>query len=370
MRILQVAEAVHPSFGGIAEGIFQQGIELRKLGHHVDVLSGESEPVQRLCEEGGLHHAFHPTRPKWRWSKELRSWLIHNIANYDIVVLNGLWMGPIYEAGRAARRAGIPYVVMPHGMLDPYFLKSYKQRSVKRGYWALLEGSTIKGAKGLFFTAQAEEEKARSSYPLSGIKAWQVGYGIRDPERAPVESRRQDPGTQLLFMSRIHPKKGLDIAIEAVRDSSEEVSLDVCGDGDSQYFVDLKMLAAPLGSRVRWHGFTSGEEKWRRIEQCDAMILTSHQENFGVIVAEAMSVARPVLISREVNIWREIVEDKAGLVCDDNVDSAKQMIEAFRRLSQEERLEMGLRARDSFLRRYTIQRSVASFEAALKEAAK
>lgn len=370
MKILQVAEAVHPSFGGIAEGIYQQGLELRLQGNQVDVVSGDSEPVQRLCQEGGSHFAFNPTQPKWRWSRELRNWLYQNVASYDIVVLNGLWMGPIYEAGRAARRAKIPYVVMPHGMLDPYFLRSPRQKAVKKLYWAMLEGKTMKGARGLFFTAQAEEEKARASYPLSGVRSWQVGYGIRDPERHPVESSTDEEGVKLLFMSRVHPKKGLDLAIEAMKGTPKDVSLDVCGDGDPHYCADLQRLAAPLGGRVRWHGFTSGEEKWRKIEGCGAMILTSHQENFGVIVAEAMSCGKPVLISREVNIWREIVEDRAGLVCDDSVESARQMIEAFSRMPDEERIEMGRRARGSFLNRYTIQRSAARFEAALKEAVK
>lgn len=370
MRILQVAEAVHPSFGGIAEGIYQQGLELTARGHHVDVASGEFETVERLCHHSGQHFAFSPTRPKWRWSKELRLWLERNVSNYDIVVLNGLWMGPIYEAGRAARRAGIPYVVMPHGMLDPYFLKNRKQRAVKRLYWTLLEGRTIKGAKGLFFTAQAEEEKARASYPLAGVNSWQVGYGIRDPKRAPIEAKGAGNSRKLLFMSRVHPKKGLDITIKAMMHVDQDVDLDVCGDGEPVYTESLKQLGVPLGPKVRWHGFTSGEDKWRFIQECDAMILTSHQENFGVIVAEAMSCAKPVLISREVNIWREIVEDRAGLACEAEEGSVRQMIEKFNQLSFQDSLEMGQRARQSFLNRYTIERSVARFEAALKEAAK
>jgi len=282
-------------------------------------------------------------------------------------VLNGLWMGPMYEAARSARRAKIPYVVMPHGMLDPYFLTTAKQRVIKRLYWALVEGRIARGARGLFFTAQAEEEKARSSYPLDGIRSWQVGYGIKDPERSDALPKCDDGEDSLLFMSRIHPKKGLDVTIQALIKTASGPSLDVCGDGDSEYVEALKSLAAPLGSRVRWLGFTSGEEKWQRIERCDAMILTSHQENFGVIVAEAMSLGRPVLISREVNIWREIEQDQAGIVCEAEPESAAKMIQEFQGLSAVQRHEMGQRARRAFLNRYTIQKSVARFEVALKE---
>lgn len=368
MRILQVAEAVHPSWGGIAEGIYQQGFELKKLGHSVDVLSADTEEVVRLNEFGGEHYWFPPKIKSWGWSPEIKSWLAKNISRYDAVVLNGLWQGPLWEAGRACRKHKVPYVVMPHGMLDPYFLGNLKQILVKRCYWMLAEGPNIRGSRGLFFTAEAEEQKARASYPLSSVKSWQVGYGIADPERSAKHSQNSDE-IKLLFMSRIHPKKGLEISLAALADSDPLVSLDVCGSGDAEYIDKLKSASAQLGSRVRWRGFTTGEDKWQMISECDAMILTSHQENFGVIVAEAMSLSKPVLISKEVNIWREVEGDGAGLVCDVNPASASQMIKKFSQLSTVDRHHMGQKARETFLNRFTIQNSVAKFAAALQEAA-
>lgn len=368
MKILQVAEAVHPSWGGIAEGIYQQGLELRKLGHLSDVLSADTEEVSRIGDFGGTHYWFPPTVKAWGWSPEIQKWLSQNIIRYDLVVLNGLWQGPLWEAGRACKKAGVPYVVMPHGMLDPYFLCSSKQKLIKRLYWKLAEGPTVKGSKGLLFTAEAEEQKARASYPLNRVKSWQVGYGIADPNRS--SKRQEESGDiKLLFMSRVHPKKGLEITLSALAESQHNISIDICGSGDSDYVDQLKSQFANLGERVRWRGFTSGEDKWKMIEECDAMILTSHQENFGVIVAEAMSLSRPVLISKEVNIWQEVEGDGAGYSCDSTLESARQMIDKFAKLSHAERLDMGARARISFLNRFTIQNSVAKFAKALQEAA-
>lgn len=369
MKILQVAEAVHPSWGGIAEGIYQQGFELKKLGHCADVLTADVEEVSRIREYGGKHFWFPPKIKAWGWSPEIKKWLAANINNYDVVVLNGLWQGPLWEAGRACKKAGVPYVVMPHGMLDPYFLGSQKQKLVKRLYWRAAEGPNLQGAKGLLFTAEAEEQKARDSYPLKNVKSWQVGYGIADPDRTPINNA-ESSGLKLLFMSRIHPKKGLEITLGALAKVNQDISLDICGSGDEEYVQKLKSEFSSLGDRVRWRGFTSGENKWQTIEECDAMILTSHQENFGVIVAEAMSLAKPVMISKEVNIWREVEKDGAGLACEAESSSAKQMIEKFAAMSHKERLEMGAKARTSFLSRFTIQNSVAKFAKALEEAAR
>ncbi len=369
MRILQVAEAVDPSWGGIAEGIYQQGFELKKLGHQSDVLSADGAEVKRISDFGGSHFWFAPTVKAWGWSPEIKKWLTANAPKYDVVVLNGLWQGPLWEAARACRKHKVPYLVMPHGMLDPYFLTRSKQKIIKRLYWMLAEGPTVRGSKGLLFTAQAEEQKARQSYPLNSIRSWQVGYGIADPGISPVESASSDDELKLLFMSRIHPKKGLELTLRAMADLPQTLSIDICGTGDENYTQSLKQEFAGLGERVRWRGFTTGEDKWKMIQNCDAMILTSYQENFGVIVAEAMSLGRPVLISKEVNIWNEVEEDGAGFACEADYESVVKMVERFTVLSNESKHEMGVKARECFRKRFTIENSVRSFAKALEEAA-
>jgi glycosyltransferase involved in cell wall biosynthesis len=253
--------------------------------------------------------------------------------------------------------------------MDPYFQRSRKQALVKKLYWSLSEKHNIAGARALFFTAQDEEAKARATYPLQGVLGVQVGYGIRDPQRPstppPIRS-----DLRLCFMSRIHPKKGLDVLIAALEKTPPGVSVDIWGTGDPQYTRRTQLLAKGLGDRVRWRGFVTGEDKWRALEDCDAMILPSRQENFGVIVAEAMSVSRPVLISREVNIWKEVEQDGGGLAAPCTPEGIAGMIERFRGLSSEERQRMSQAGRASFLSRFTIQASSAQFLRALEEAVK
>jgi glycosyltransferase involved in cell wall biosynthesis len=350
-----VAEAMHPKWGGVAEGVYQQSIELMRRGHHVEALSCEEDEVPRLSDAGITHHRFEPESRSWRKSAHTEAWVVAHVKNFDAVILNGLWMHPIWAAGKAARDAGVPYWVMTHGMLDPWFLRGIKKKLVKRAYWALYEGKTFRGSRGVLFTTQAEQELAGANYPLAGLSQHVVGYGIEDP--APSKALDDGDPQRLLFMSRIHPKKGLEMLFEAMR-TSPGVSVQIAGTGEPDYEADLKQNASDLGDRVAWLGFTSGEAKDRALRECGAMILPSHQENFGVIVVEALAYGRPVLTTDKVNIWREIEADGAGLVGPDTPEGVKQVLSQWTSLPAEKRELMGRAARCSFESRFTISAHV------------
>lgn len=355
MKILQVAEALHPKWGGVAEGVYQQSVELMKRGHHVEALSCEVDDVPRLQEAGIPHHRFNPSSLKWRKSEKTTQWLSNNIGHFDKVILNGLWMHPLWAAGLAARRANVPYWVMTHGMLDPWFLRGMKKRAVKRVYWALYEGKTFAGARGILFTTMAEQDLAAANYPLESCQMHVVGYGIQDPCPNPIALKGNE--TDLLFMSRLHPKKGLELLFEAMTDRTD-AKVKIAGTGDDAYVDALKASAANLHDRVEWLGFTSGSAKDAALRDCGAMILPSHQENFGVIVVESLAYGRPVLTTNKVNIWKELESDGAGLVCEDNSASIGAQLRAWLEMPVEERRRMSERARTSFESRYRIESHV------------
>ncbi len=362
MKILHVAEALHPKWGGIAEGVFQQSVELQKRGINVEVLSCEIDDVPRFAEQNIPHHRFHPVGLKWRKNPETSQWLDKNIKRFDAVILNGLWMHPIFAAGQAARKHAVPYWIMTHGMLDPWFLRTLTGRLKKRIYWTLFEKHNFAGCKAILFTTEAEQQLARSNYPLQNIRSQVVGYGIQDPKTGPVPPGRPE---ELLFMSRIHPKKGLEMLFEAMG-SIPEIRVKIAGTGDPAYESQLKTLAQHLGDRVTWLGFTSGSQKQQAFEDCGAMILPSHQENFGVVVVESLALHKPVLITDKVNIWNEVINDNAGLVSKDTTSSIITMLRSWLDLTPDDRLRMAENARQSFEKRFTISAHVDQLLSALE----
>lgn len=140
------------------------------------------------------------------------------------------------------------------------------------------------------------------------------------------------------------------------------VDLVIAGPDHEGLKSKLQRLAEKLGiaSRVHWPGMIAGDIKWGAIRACDAFVLPSHQENFGVAIIESLAVGRPVLISNQVNIWPDIKTDRAGLVEEDTVEGTEQLLLRWFNLPVEERDAMAVRARASFVNRFTMNRTAVA----------
>ena len=194
-----------------------------------------------------------------------------------------------------------------------------------------------------------------------------VGYGTADIEGDPASQeaafRRAVPALAdkpfLLFLGRIHPKKGCDILVEAfaqIAAAHPEIHLVIAGPDPNGLRATMEPVAraAAIEERIHWPGMLSGDVKWGALRACKALVLPSHQENFGVVVAEALAAGRPVLISDQVNICREVQAAGAGMVCTDNVEGTTRMLGDFLTLSADALERMGRAARICFLERFEI----------------
>lgn len=343
MRILQVAASVNPKDGGVAEGVLQQSLALTRLGVDVEVLSADEQSFPSFTDGGVPHHALDFQPGRWRKTPGLPEWMKENLGRFDGMILNGIWQHPICAAGEAARNEGTPYWVMPHGMMDPYFKRNLKRVIEKSLYWALIEGKTISGSRGLLFTTEEELQAASRAYGIDAVKKDVVGYGIATEwspstaeERAELMEQHDLPEGFLLYMSRFDEKKGFDLILEAMTDEAWPKDMVVAAAGsENEYLTGLKRQAESLGvsQKLRWLGFVSGSQKQAALDACGAMILPSHQENFGVIVAEALRSGKPVLISNKVNTWREVADGACGYVAADTKAGVLEMVSAFSRAS-------------------------------------
>jgi glycosyltransferase involved in cell wall biosynthesis len=166
----------------------------------------------------------------------------------------------------------------------------------------------------------------------------------------------------ILFLSRLHPKKGLDLLIQAFARHADEFSdfdLLIAGPDTVGLKQQLAKMAAGLGiqKRVHWVGMLTGDEKWGAFRSAEFFVLPSHQENFGVAVAEALALSVPVLITRKVNIWREVQSSSAGYVVLDEVDEIAKGIQYMCALSEVELRTMRLNARKCFLDRFNLDKN-------------
>lgn len=376
MRLLRVIRRTNPESGGPVEGLLRSSEALLRLGHEVEIVSLESE--EEAASRGfpfqvtGLGRGI----GKYGYNSKLTPWIKENARRFDVVVLHGLWNYSSLGAWRGLRNQSIPYFIFVHGMMDPWFRKRYPLKHLeKSAYWRLAEGRVLRDAAGVLFTSEEECERARGEFPGYSYTERVVRYGVPGPggrERAQKSdffSRFPELANKrfLLFLGRIHPKKGCDLLIQAFAQAQGEIGSEIqlvfAGPDSSSYIEELKQLADRLGisHRVHWLGMLRDDRKWGALRSAEAFILPSHQENFGIAVAEAMACSIPVLISDQVNIWREIVACGGGLVQPDTVVGTRNLISQFYKLSAEERAKMGVASREGFLRHFEIDSAALDF---------
>lgn len=356
MHLLHIINSMDPVGGGPAQGIRNLDSVMREAGIIREVVCLDS-PVSPYLKTGGLNiHALGVGKGPWCYNKRLIPWLEANIHRFEVIIVNGLWTYHSYAAQRVVnerkkqQKRVAKFFVMPHGMLDPYFQKA-KGRKLKAirnwFYWKLVERYVVNNADGLLFTCETELLLARETfYPYHPQREYNVGYGIAQPpayeNKMSLAFFKFFPGLSgseyLLFLGRIHPKKGVDLLIEAYitlhqifkKDGVDLPRLVICGPGsDTNFGKRMQRLLnkyPDVKERVFFPGMLEGDAKWGAFYGCQAFVLPSHQENFGIAVAEALACEKPVLISNQVNIWREIKSEDGGIVKDDDLEGTIMML--------------------------------------------
>jgi glycosyltransferase involved in cell wall biosynthesis len=270
-------------------------------------------------------------------------------------------------------------------MLDPWFKRTYPLKHLKKWfYWPWGDYRVLRDARSALFTCEEEKRLARESFWLYRCNERVVNLGTGAPVGEPQSQRalfeEKFPEVRgkhcLLFLGRVHVKKGNDLLFHALAQilksgNAPELAnwhLIIAGPNDHPYGQEMKALATQLGlgDRVTWTGMLTGDLKWGAFHRAEAFVLPSHQENFGIAVAEALACRVPVLISNKVNIWREIEQDGAGLIENDDIEGATKLLTRWLGLSSSEREAMRARAATCFAERFHVDQSARSLIAVLE----
>lgn len=405
MQILHVIPSMDPAQGGVAQAVRNMVPALARLDVRNEVVSFDPADAAFLGRDDFPVHAIGPAKGGYGYCVALGPWLAANLQRFDVVIAHGLWQYHLAGSWSAVARyrrahasaAGSPrFYVMPHGMLDPYFQKAPGRRiKALRNtvFWKFIEGKPVNNADGVLFTCAEELTLAREPFtPYRPRRELDVGLGIQAPpprhaDMAPAFAERcpQVAGRPyLLFLSRLHEKKGTDLLIRAYvqlqaqwrRDGKGRAlpALVVAGPGlDTDYGRSLQQLAAPQAGGtngaddapdIHFPGMLGGDAKWGALYGCDAFVLPSHQENFGIAVVEAMACGRPVLISRQVNIWREC--EPGGIVADDTQAGALELLTRWLALTPQQQAMLGDEAHAAYQRHFEAAQAARRLKEALQ----
>lgn len=331
MKVLHVIPSVDERSGGPATAIvpmcralMQQGIEVLLLSTTAglaDVTQGE------VLDHKGVPAIFFPSQlgESFKYSRPLSSWLRSNVQNFGVAHIHAVFNHSSVAAAHVCQKFGVPYVIRPLGTLDPW---SMTQKSLrKRLFWQVSGKGIMDGAAAVHYTSEAEKLSTESSLGLNHGRVIPLGVEVVSNSAG---ERAGDP--YVLVLSRLHPKKGLDVLVDAFLSLVEmpqfaEWRLVIAGDGPAAYVSTLKAKAR--SRKIVFTGWIDGDEKNAVLGGASLLVLPSRQENFGLCVMEAMAHSVPVLVSPNVNLAAEITAANAGWIAPlDQASLANALAEA------------------------------------------
>ena len=366
MRFLHICSVFPPAFiyGGLAQTAFGLAAALKQQGHENLVLTTDADgrrrlpvPPDCLTEFKGLEVIY---ARRWRqnpyfYSPSLRRHIKQRATNFDIVLVRGNWDYTNWRARRNLTEMGIPYILYPEGIFEPWSLK--RRRLKKLVYWRLIEKSNYARASGIVALTREESRQVKKFVKSAQVEVIPNGIDldIYHPNRDGNFSDMEFPGLGrrkfILFLSRLHVKKGLDILIPAfgkflnyLTNPDDSPVLVVAGTGADSYVQKLKEIvgAAGLGSQIFFAGLVSGMNKLSLLQNCLFMVLPSRSEGLPVAPLEAMACGKPVIATRNCNL-PEIEEAQAGLLVDFSQEALAQAMWKLW-MNEDQRRMMGERA--------------------------
>lgn len=374
MRILQIVPSISLIYGGPSQMVMGLSSALARENVKVTILTTDSNgdygqkpldvPLNCPVKQDGYEIIYFRCSPfrRYKFSLDLLKWLNNHAHEFDLAHIHALFSPISSAAATVCRQKNLPYILRPLGTLDPADLRKKKQ--LKQLYAAILERANLAGAAAIHFTSDQEakisERFGVSTHdlviPLGVIPAGgEGGNAIRSRFNIPFDV------PLVLFMSRIDPKKGLNLLIPALEKLLSEGGnfyFVLAGtnpqDPDYEEKIRYRIENSPLRSHTTITGFVTGELKSALLQAADLFVLPSYYENFGIAVAEAMVAQVPVIISDQVHIWHQVRDSESGWVGTTDVESLVELLrEALQNPAECRR--RGLRAQEYALQNFSWQ---------------
>lgn len=353
LRVLHVIPAIASRYGGPSFAIRA----LCKAQSHLDGMEPEIATTDADGPNGRIHaeevsdlcpvHLFPKTwSERWKYSRHLGRWLRANVSRFDIVHIHAVWSYSTRAAANAALQCKVPYIVRPAGMLSEW---SFSHRSLMKSlFWRFGERECLVHATGFHATSEQEAEEIRRLIPGSHVSVIQNGVS-EDAWQSETDIKQvrsqlgipDDGAPVILFLSRLHPKKGvIDLLLPAFASLSVPARLVIAGGADEhapEYAqeVNRSIERLNLKDRVIVTGAIPPDRRWSLLDAADVFILPSHSENFGIVVAEAMARGRAVIVTDAVQSFVHVQASQGGIVVPVTVEAVRDALERILRDPQQ-----------------------------------
>ncbi|MBD2666118.1 glycosyl transferase, group 1 [Richelia sinica FACHB-800] len=345
MQILQIVPSISLIYGGPSQMVLGLAPALAKAGVKVTVITTDSNgdtgqtpldvPLNQPVDQDGYEIIYFRCAPfrRYKFSLDLLKWLNHHAQDFDLAHIHALFSPVSSAAATICRQKNLPYILRPLGTLDPADLR--KKQQLKKLYVAMIERANLAGAAAVHFTS-TQEAKISERFGVK-TKDLVIPLGVNPPilSNEDVLSRwgiaKDKP--VILFMSRIDPKKGLELLIPALEElltAGYDFHFVLAGTNPQDPGYEEKIKTQIANSSLRSHtsitGFVTGVAKASLLQAADIFVLPSYYENFGIAVAEAMVAGTPVVISDQVHIYQQVEDSASGWVGTTDTQSLVELL--------------------------------------------
>ena len=345
-KLLRIIASLDPKYGGPARGIIESSKQLANSGFKIDILTFDKKKIKNKNYKNIKFLNINSfIGEKYKFSIKFLFWLLKNKSKYSFFIIHGLWQFPTLAARLTIKNK---YFVYTHGQLDPFFKNDLFKRLKKQIYWLLIEKKNLIYSKSLLLTSKGERLSLNNTYvKTNNIKKEVVRYGVYKPKVNKKYALKLffNKFSNLknknfyLFLGRFHQKKGCEIIIETIYKIKDKINFYILLAGPftgSNYEkkIKAKVIELKLQKRIFFSNAHYNDLKWGSILASKGMILPSHGENFGVSLAESLSLGKPVITTNKVNIANDIIKYKAGLISNNNTSSFSKKLFEFDNLSK------------------------------------
>jgi glycosyltransferase involved in cell wall biosynthesis len=372
VKILHVIPSISSVRGGTSRAIIDMVHALQSQGIDAEIVTTNDDGDNLLDVPLGKSTVYDriPTYFFARFSPPLAAvrefafsgsftiWLFQNITRYDAIHVHALFSYTSTIAMTIARLKKVPYLTTPHGLLCEWSLKQSAQK--KQGYLKLIERANLDRAHAIHVTCQQERDEVLAlnfKSPTFVLPLALTEIPAQIPNAANLLCQSLNLPTDepiILFLSRLHYKKGLDYLIPALGNLQDRrFTFVIAGNGTPAYEAEIRALLVTSGieDRTQMVGFVKGERKDLLIQGAGLFALTSHSENFGISVLEALVVGTPVLVTPGVGLATVVRDNDIGYVANLDIEAITQALD--RHLNDPDRAKaIGMYAREFTIENY------------------
>lgn len=381
IKILRIIDTLDTNYGGPSNTIIDSSKILSEKGYKVHILTHDRELGKKKIKDKNIKILNKgPSFTNYFLNFKITFWLKKNHSKYDFFIIHGIWrfhtlLARLFLKGR--------YFVFTHGMLDPYFGTELWKKLKKKLFWYLIEKKNLQEANTLLLTSENEKKSLSNTFVnTNGIKKTVISYGIKknlfNKKNCLISFYNKYPKLKkknfFLFLGRFHKKKGCEILLESVKTlKKQNIHIKILMVGpNNEYKTKLSDLVRryKIEKNIILTNPLSGKLKWGAVYASQAMVLSSHGENFGVSIVESLSCGKPVLITNKVNIFKIILSYQAGLVSNDNAKSFYKILNKYLNLTNHQKKKYHTNSIKCFNENFNLTNSTNSLENLLEKYSK